>query len=137
MRSYTGIPLKLEQATARVKLSSGGKSIEVEVLVDTGASKSVVSKGLAERLNALIPLKEPYEIRTADEEGRLRIVGRCMVDVEFQGVRVPGGAVFEVAENLRKGVDLIIGSPEIDSWGIVFTPEGPKPRKMPLEFEII
>jgi predicted aspartyl protease len=129
--------LKLEQATARVKLSSGGKSIEVEVLVDTGASKSVVSKELAERLNALIPLKEPYEIRTADEEGRLRIVGRCMVDVEFQGVRVPGGAVFEVAENLRKGVDLIIGRPEIDSWGIVFTPEGPKPRKVPLEFEIM
>jgi predicted aspartyl protease len=137
MLSYTGIPLKLEQATARVKLSSGGKSIEVEVLVDTGASKSVVSKELAERLNALIPLKEPYEIRTADEEGRLRIVGRCMVDVEFQGVRVPGGAVFEVAENLRKGVDLIIGRPEIDAWGIVFTPEGPKPRKVPLEFEII
>jgi len=129
--------LKLEQATARVKLSSGGKSIEVEALVDTGASKSVVSKGLAERLNALIPLKEPYEIRTADEEGRLRIVGRCMVDVEFQGVRVPGGAVFEVAENLRKGIDLIIGRPEIDSWGIVLTPEGPKPRKVPLEFEII
>jgi len=129
--------LKLEQATARVKLSSGGKSIEVEVMVDTGASKSVVSKELAERLNALIPLKEPYEIRTADDEGRLRIVGRCMVDVEFQGVRVPGGAVFEVAENLRKGVDLIIGRPEIDSWGIVFTPEGPKPRKVPLEFEIM
>jgi hypothetical protein len=137
MLSYTGIPLKLEQATARVKLSSGGKSIEVEVMVDTGASKSVVSKELAERLNALIPLKEPYEIRTADDEGRLRIVGRCMVDVEFQGVRVPGGAVFEVAENLRKGVDLIIGRPEIDSWGIVFTPEGPKPRKVPLEFEIM
>ena len=129
--------MKLEQATARVKLSSGGKSIEVKALVDTGASKSVVSKELAERLNALIPLKEPYEIRTADEEGRLRIVGRCMVDVEFQGVRVPGGAVFEVAENLGKGVDLIIGRPEIDSWGIVLTPEGPKPRKVPLEFEII
>jgi predicted aspartyl protease len=137
MLSYTGIPLKLEQATARVKLSSGGKSIEVEALVDTGASKSVVSKGLAERLNALIPLKEPYEIRTADEEGRLRIVGRCMVDVEFQGVGVPGGAVFEVAENLRKGVDLIIGRPEVDSWDIVFTPEGPRPRRMPIEFEIV
>jgi len=68
--------LKLEQATARVKLSCGGKTIEVEALVDTGASKSVVSKELAERLNALIPLKEPYEIRTADEWGRLRIVAK-------------------------------------------------------------
>lgn len=129
--------MKPEQAAARVKLSYGDKSIEVEALVDTGASKSVISKELAERLNALIPLREPYELRTADEGGRLRIIGRCMVDVEFQGVKVPGGAVFEVAENLRKGVELIIGRPEIDSWGIVFTPEGPKPRKVPLEFEII
>jgi len=129
--------LKPEQAAARVRLSYGDKSIEVEALVDTGASKSVISKELAERLNALIPLKEPYELRTADEGGRLRIIGRCMVDVEFQGVRVPGGAVFEVAENLRKGVELIIGRPEIDSWDIAFTPEGPKPRKVPLEFEII
>lgn len=43
--------------------------------------------------------------------------------VVFQEAEVPGRAVFEVAENLRKGVDLIIGRPKIDSWGIVFTPE--------------
>jgi predicted aspartyl protease len=129
--------LKPEQATADVKLSHGGKLVELKALVDTGASKSVISKRLAEELDALIPLKEPYELRTADEEGRLRIIGRCMVNVEFQGVKVPGGAVFEVAENLRRGVELIIGRPEVGSWDIVFTPEGPKPRKVPLEFEII
>jgi predicted aspartyl protease len=129
--------LKPEQAIAHVKLSYGNKVVELKALVDTGASKSVISKGLAEELGAIIPLREPYELRTADEEGRLRIVGRCMVDVEFQGVRVPGGAVFEVAENLRKGVDLIIGRPEVDSWDIVFTSEGPRPRRMPIEFEIV
>jgi predicted aspartyl protease len=129
--------LKPEQATADVKLSHGGKLVELKALVDTGASKSVISKRLAEELDALIPLKEPYELRTADEEGRLRIIGRCMVNVEFQGVKVPGGAVFEVAENLRRGVELIIGRPEVDSWDIAFTPEGPRPRKVPLEFEII
>jgi hypothetical protein len=37
----------------------------------------------------------------------------------------------------EKGVDLIIGRPEIDAWGIVFTPEGPKPRRVPIEFEIL
>jgi len=129
--------LKPEQAIADVKLSYGDKFIELKALVDTGASKSVISKRLAEKLNALIPLKEPYELRTADEEGRLKIIGRCMVNVEFQGIKVPGGAVFEVAENLRKGIELIIGRPEVDSWDIVFTPEGPKPRKVPLEFEIV
>ena len=70
-----------------VKLSYGGKFIELKALVDTGASKSVISKRFAEMLNAFIPLKEPYELRTADEEGRLKIIGRCMVNVEFQGVK--------------------------------------------------
>jgi len=31
-------------------------------------------------------------------------------------VEVPGGAVFEVVENLRKDVDLILGRFEIGSW---------------------
>ena len=47
---------------------------------------------------------------------------------------MPGGAVFEVAENLRRGEDLTIGRPEIN---FVLTPEGPKPRKVPIEFEIL
>jgi len=57
--------------------------------------------------------------------------------VVFQGVEVPGRVVFEVAENLREEVQLVIGRPEIDAWDIVFTSEGPKPRKVPIEFEII
>jgi len=128
---------RAERAVADVQLEHSGRIVRVKALVDTGASKSVISKGLADELNAFIPLREPYELRTADEEGRLRIVGRCMVDVVFQGVKVPGGAVFEVAESLRKDVGLVIGRPEIDSWDIAFTPEGPKPRKIPIEFEII
>ncbi|MEM3833372.1 MAG: retropepsin-like aspartic protease [Thermoprotei archaeon] len=129
--------MKPEQANADVKLRYGDKSIELKAIVDTGASKSVISKKLADELGAFIPIKEPYELRTADESGRLKIIGRCMVDVVFQGVKVPGGAVFEVAENLRKDMELIIGMSEIDSWGIIFTPEGPKPRKTPIEFGII
>jgi len=129
--------VKPEQAIANVELRFGDKAVKIKALVDTGASKSVISKRLADELQSFIPLREPYELRTADEKGRLKIVGRCMVDVVFQGVKVPGGAVFEVAENLRADVELIIGRPEIDSWDIVFTPEGPKPRKVPIEFEII
>ena len=103
---------------ANVELRSDARGIKLKALVDSGASKSIISKKLAEALKAFTPLKEPYELKTANEEGKLRIVGRCMVDVVFQGVKVPGGAVFEVAENLRKDVDLIIGRPEIDSWDI-------------------
>ena len=96
-----------------------------------------MSKALSDKLGAFTPLEEPYDLRTADEGGRLRIIGYSRVGVVFQGVEVPGGAVFEVAENLRRGVDLIIGRPEIDSWDIAFTPEGPKPRRVPIEFEIL
>ena len=129
--------MKLDEAVAEVELRLEGKSVKVRAIVDTGASRSVMSKALSDALGAFTPLKEPYELRTADEGGRLRVVGYCRVGVVFQGVEVPGGAVFEVAENLRKGVDLIIGRPEIDAWGIVFTPEGPKLRKVPIEFEIL
>jgi len=44
-------------------------------------------------------------------------------------VEVQGGAVFEVVENLRKDVDLILWRFEIGSWGTVSTPEGPNPGK--------
>jgi len=129
--------MKPEQAIADVELRHEGKLVKLKALIDTGASKSVVSKRLADELNAFIPLREPYELRTADEKRRLKIIGKCMVDVVFQGVKVPGGAIFEVAENLRREVEVVIGRPEIDAWDIIFTPEGPKPRKVPIEFEII
>jgi hypothetical protein len=83
-----------------------------------------MSRALSDEPGVFTPLEKPYDLRTADEGGGLRIVGYCRVEVVFQGVEVPGGAVFEVAENLRKGIDLIIGRPEIDSWGIVVTVVG-------------
>jgi len=129
--------MKPEQAIADVELRYSGRVIRVKALVNTGASKSIMSKRLSDKLGAFTPLKKPYELRTADREGRLRIIGYCRIDVVFQSVEVPGGVVFEVAENLREDVDLIIGRPEIDAWDIVFTPEGPRPRKVPIEFEII
>jgi len=129
--------VKPEQAVADVELRHGDNFVRLRALVDTGASKSVVSKRLTDELKAFIPLREPYELRTADEKGRLKIIGRCMVDIVFQGVKVPGGAVFEVAENLRRDVETVIGRPEIDAWDIIFTPEGPRPKKIPIEFEII
>lgn len=50
---------------------------------------------------------------------------------------MPGRVLFEVAENMREDLELVVGRPEIDAWHIVFTPEGPRPRKVPIEFEIV
>jgi Zn-finger protein len=129
--------MKLEQAVANVEIKYGDKVIKLKSLVDTGTSRSVVSKKFADELGAFMPLSKSYELGTANKGGKLKISGFCNVDIIFQGVEVPGGTRFEVAENLREDVDLIIGRPEIDAWDIVFTPEGPKPRKVPIEFEIL
>ncbi len=111
--------------------------LRIKALVDTGASRSVISKTLSEKLGSFIPSERAYDVRTAEKEGRLKIVGHCITRMVFQGVEVPGEVIFEVAENLREDVQLAIGRPEMDAWDIVFTPEGPKPRKRPIEFEII
>jgi hypothetical protein len=129
--------MKTEQAIAEIILKYGEKTVKLKCLVDIGASRSVISKRIEEQLGAFTPLKKPYELRTADKEGKLKIIGYCNLDIIFQGVEVPGGARFEVAENLREDLDLSIGRPEIDSWDIIFTSEGPKPRKVPIEFETV
>jgi hypothetical protein len=36
-------------------------------------------------------------LKTADKGGKLRIPGQCLVEVIFQGVKVPGRVLFEVA----------------------------------------
>jgi len=129
--------LRVEQAIANVELRSGDRRVKLRALVDTGASKSIISKKLADELKAFIPLDEPYDLRTADKNGKLRIIGQALVKVIFQGIEVPGRVAFEVAENLREDIQVVVGRPEIDAWDIVFTPEGPRPRKTPIEFEII
>jgi len=129
--------VKPEQAVADVELRHRDKTVKLKCLVDTGASRSVISKRLSDKLGAFIPLETPHWLRTADKEGKLKIIGYCRVEITFQGVEVPGGEMFRIAENLRGDVDLIIGRPEMDAWDIVFTPEGPKPKKVPIEFEII
>lgn len=80
-------------------------------------------------------LKKPYTIRIAEKEGKLKIIRESLLKATFQGVKVPSRVLFEVAENLREDLELVIGRPEIDAWDIIFTPEGL--RKVPIEFEII
>ncbi len=80
----------------------GGRRLKVKALVGTGASRSIISKRLSNELGSFITSERVYELRTADEEGRLRIIGHCIACVVFQGVKVPGEVVFDVAENLGK-----------------------------------
>jgi len=128
--------VKSQQVLARIVLIVGDKQVEIDAIVDAGASVSIISKGLAEKLG-YNPLSKPYTIRTANRDGYLRIIGYCRVGLIFEGVEVPGGCTFEVAENLREDIDVIIGRPEIDKWDIIFTPEGPRPRRVPIILDVI
>lgn len=129
--------MKTDKVFANIELKSKDKVIEKKTLVDTGAGRSILTKKLADELKAFIPFEKPYELGTASEGDKLRLVGSSVVGVVFEGAEVPGGAMFLVAENLRRDVDVIIGRPEIDSWDIIFTAQGPRPRKVPIEFDII
>jgi predicted aspartyl protease len=61
--------MKLDEVVADVELRFGGKSVKLKAVVDTGASRSVMSRGLSDELDAFTPLEKPYDLRTADEGG--------------------------------------------------------------------
>jgi hypothetical protein len=134
---WDGKWMKTERAVADVEIRYGGKALRLRGLVDAGASRSIISRKCSEEVGSFIPLSEPYELRTADKGGKMVITGECLVEVVFQGVKVPGRVLFEVAEDLRGGLELVVGRPEIDAWDIIFAPEGPRPRRVPIEFELV
>jgi hypothetical protein len=41
---------------------------------------------------------------TADKCGGLKTIGRYMVNVEFQGVKVSSNALLEISENIREDI---------------------------------
>jgi len=75
--------MKLDEAVAEVELRFGDKSVKLKAVMDTGAGRSIMSKALSDKLGSFTPLKEPYDLRTADEGGRLRIIGYSRVGVIF------------------------------------------------------
>ena len=123
--------MKAEQVTGRIKLNGR----EVEAVFDTGASKSVMPKSLALELGCYreLPDEHKYELPTAKKGVTVRIVGRCDVLPEVAGCKVPS-TTFEVSEDVER---VIIGRPQLDEWEIVFTREGPKPRRVPIRLELI
>jgi hypothetical protein len=73
--------MKLDEVVADVELRFGGKSVKLKAVVDTGGGRSVMSRALSDELGVFTPLEKPYDLRTADEGGRLRIVGYCRVGI--------------------------------------------------------
>ena len=132
MRTYFLYPLrmKMEKVKARIKLDG----IEVDAVFDTGAPVSVVPKELAMRLEGYRELKKKYYVGTAKKGVGFRIIGKVDAYPEVGGCSEIPATTFEVSDEVDH---VIIGRPELDKWDIVFTPEGPRPRKCPVELEVI
>jgi hypothetical protein len=127
----TNVRMKAEQVSGKIRLNGR----EVEALFDTGASKSVMPKSLALELGCYreLPDGHKYELSTAKKGATVRIIGDCRVIPEVAGCKVPS-TTFEVSEDVER---VIIGRPQLDEWEIVFTPQGPRPRRVPIRLELI
>ncbi len=66
--------MRTEEVFAEVELKSRARSVSVLALVDTGALRSVISKGVAEALGFTF-YEEPHWLGTAEEGGRLKLIG--------------------------------------------------------------
>jgi hypothetical protein len=128
---FDDVRMKAEQVSAKIRLNGR----EVEAVFDTGASKSVMPKSLALELGCYreLPDEHKYELPTAKKGVTVRIIGDCRVIPEVAGCKMPS-TTFEVSEDVER---VIIGRPQLDEWEIVFTPEGPKPRRVPVRLELI
>ncbi|MEM2289995.1 MAG: hypothetical protein QXR87_02460 [Candidatus Hadarchaeales archaeon] len=123
--------MELKQVKAKIKI----KGEEKEAWFDTGATLSVMPKELALKFGDYLeyPAEDQFEVVTAKKGAKVRIIGECSVSPEIAGCKIPR-TTFKVSEDVE---GIIIGLPEIDSWGIVFTPEGPKPKECPIRMALI
>lgn len=125
------LAMRAEQVLAKIKLAGE----EYPALFDSGVARSVMPKSIAVKLGRFVeaPEEEKYELETAKKGVKVRIIGNCIVPVEVAGCKIPR-TMFEVSEDVDT---IIVGRHELDSWDIIFTPEGPKPRTCPIRWELI
>jgi len=94
----------------KVILRAGGGVVEAEALFDTGATKSFVDVSMAEKLGYI--KYDRKEVLLAIKDIKAHVVGELTARVVIEGFELPLSHVFGVVE-------------------------GPRPRKVPIEFEII
>ncbi len=79
---------------------------------DSGASYSCIEKGLAQKLETIIPLPTPVSLETAEKKRRVKAKGRVSLDFYLDGYRFSDE--FMVLPDLSE--QLIIGTATIQKW---------------------
>ena len=120
----------------RVELRAESKSMGVEALFDTGATKSYVSSRLADELG-YVRYKEPRKVMLAVENMEGLVIGYLTAGVVINGCELPLEHAFGVIKALRH--DAIIGMDIMEPYDIELdVKEGKvKFRRFPPTLEIV
>ena len=120
----------------RVGLRTEAKSINVESLLDTGATKSYISSKLADELG-YVKYREPRKVMLAVKNTEGLVIGYLTAAVVINGCELPLEHTFGVVEELRH--DAVIGMDIMEPYDIELdVKEGKaKFRKFPPTLEIV
>jgi len=99
----------------RVTLTVGGRSVEVEALFDTSATRSFVNVDVAEKLG-YTRFDKPKEVPLATRNSKTYFVGELVARVTIEGFELPLSHVFGVISGLRYPV--IIGMDIMEPYEI-------------------
>jgi len=95
-------------------LISGEKNSEdIEILYDTGASRSLVEYSLCEKLTQyIIPLQRPLKLKLADGKNTIEANFLVNLYLEINGYKLP--MIFYAVNNLAR--DIILGIDNMQDW---------------------
>ena len=111
-----------------IKVHRGGKTLEAEVLFDTGSRGSYFSRNFAEKIG-YEPYERPKEIPLAVKGKHAKLIGDTVVHLEVDGEVLPERELIGVIENLL--VDAIIGLNIMEKYGIYIEDDQVKFRHYP------
>ena len=113
-RPVTGRPIVL------VEVASGGGAVVVVALADTGASTSLVTRGVAERIRLVI---REYDIELTGLNGGASTIGEATVGLRVSGVDKKLQTIVIVVEDLPEGQEMLLAC---DDFGLIHQ-DVPKP----------
>jgi predicted aspartyl protease len=106
----------VRRVLSKVGLTVQGKGTDIEAVFDTGATRSLVSPQLAEKLG-YIRYDKPKEILLATKDKKASMVGELIARVKILGYELPLSHVFGVIEGLNH--DTIIGMDIMEPYEII------------------
>lgn len=126
----------VRRVTSDIVLVVQKRRVEIEALFDTGATRSFVSRELAEKLG-YTRYEEPKEVLLAVKDKKAFIIGELVSRVQILGYELPLSHVFGVLEELSH--DVVVGMDLMEPYEIIVDAKEGKIsfKKFPPTIELI